>query len=58
MTQESDTIKEIKLSSRKDCFPLRIKFMDKDNNTTDYILYKTSNEKLILQKPFFNMKKS
>ena len=53
MTQESDEVKEIKLSSRKDSFPLRVKFTDKYNNITDYVLFKTSNEKLILQKPLF-----
>ncbi len=49
-----ENIKEIILSSKGDSFPLKIKFMDKDDHITDYILFKTRNERLILQKPFFN----
>jgi len=47
-------MKEIMLSSKKNSFPLKIKFVDKDDHITDYILFKTRNERLILQKPFFN----
>jgi len=44
---------EIILSSKENSFPLKIKFVDKDDHITDYILFKTRNERLILQKPFF-----
>jgi len=54
MLNERENIKEIILSSKGDSFPLKIKFMDKDDHITDYILFKTRNERLILQKPFFN----
>jgi hypothetical protein len=54
MLKERENIKEIILSSKGDSFPLKIKFMDKDDHITDYILFKTRNERLILQKPFFN----
>jgi len=47
-------MKEIMLSSKENSFPLKIKFVDKDDHITDYILFKTRNERLILQKPFFN----
>ena len=52
MLKERENIKEIILSSKGDSFPLKIKFMDKDDHITDYILFKTKNERLILQKPF------
>ena len=52
MLKERENIKEIILSSKGDSFPLKIKFMDKDDHITDYILFKTRNERLILQKPF------
>jgi hypothetical protein len=45
-------LKEMILSSKRDMFPLKIKFVDKDDQIIDYILFKTRNEKLILQKPF------
>jgi len=45
-------LKEMILSSKGDRFPLKIKFVDKDDQVIDYILFKTRNEKLILQKPF------
>ena len=45
-------LKEMILSSKRDRFPLKIKFVDKDDQVIDYILFKTRNEKLILQKPF------
>jgi len=45
-------LKEMILSSKGDRFPLKIKFVDKDDQIIDYILFKTRNEKLILQKPF------
>jgi hypothetical protein len=45
--------KVITLFSKKDIFPIKITFVDKDDNVTDYILVKTCKEKLILQKPFF-----
>ena len=54
MLKESKNIKEIILSSKENSFPLKIKFVDKDDHITDYILFKTKNERLILQKPFFN----
>ena len=51
MVKEGTSIKEIRLFSNTDCFPIRIKFMDKNNNVSDYILFKTRKDKLILQKP-------
>jgi hypothetical protein len=45
--------KAITLFSKKDSFPIKITLVDKDDTVTDYILIKTSKEKLILQKPFF-----
>jgi len=47
------TGKTITLFSKKDSFPIKITLVDKDDTVTDYILIKTSKEKLILQKPFF-----
>ena len=44
---------ETELFSEKDSFPIKITLVDKDDTVTDYILIKTSKEKLILQKPFF-----
>jgi len=54
MLKKRKNIKEIILSSKWDSFPLKVKFVDKDDHTIDYILFKTRNERLILQKPFFN----
>jgi hypothetical protein len=54
MEKEGDRITEIRLFSKKDKFPIKVKFLDKYNNPIDYILYKTSNERLLLQKPFLN----
>ena len=54
MLNEKENIKEILVSSKADSFPLKIRFMDKEDQITDYILFKTRNEKLILQKPFFD----
>ena len=51
MNKEAANMKEIKLFSNRDCFPIRIKFMDKNNTISNYILFKTGNDKLILQKP-------
>lgn len=45
--------KAITLFSRGDSFPIKIIFVGKDDRVTDYLLIKTGNEKLILQKPFF-----
>ena len=45
--------KEITLFSKRDSFPIKVTLVDKDDTVTDYILIKTSKEKLILQKPFF-----
>ena len=50
--KKAENIKEIILYSKGNIFPLKIKFVDKDNHITDYILFKTRREKLILQKPF------
>ena len=47
------TGKEITLCSKKDSFPIKVTLVDKDDRVTDYILIKTSKEKLMLQKPFF-----
>ncbi len=44
---------KITLCSRKDSFPIKIIFMDKDDTATDYILLRTRKDKLILQKPFY-----
>ena len=54
MLKKRKNKKEIILSSKGGHFPLKIKFVDKDDHITDYILFKTRNERLILQKPFFN----
>ena len=54
MSKEGHKIKEIKLLSSKDSFPIRVKFLDKYDNVVDYILCKTSNEKLLLQNPIFD----
>lgn len=51
----NDRIMMNRLFSRKDNFPIRVKLED-NNNPVDYILCKTGNEKLLLQKPFFNKK--
>ena len=56
MIKERDNIKEITLFSKKDSFPIRIKFMNKDDTPTDYILLRTRKDKLILQKPFYTDK--
>jgi len=48
-----NTGRVITLFSKKDSFPIKITLVDKDDTLTDYILIKTSKEKLILQKPFF-----
>jgi hypothetical protein len=45
--------KVITLFSKKDSFPIKITWVDKDDRVTDYILIKTGKEKLILQKPLF-----
>ena len=50
-------LKEMMLSSTGDKFPLKIKFVNKDGQIIDYILFKTRNEKLILQKPFCEREK-
>jgi len=50
--KENENIKEVILFSNGSNFPLKIKFVDKDDRITDYILFKTRKEKLILQKPF------
>ena len=52
MFKKVTNLKEMILSSKRDMFPLKIKFVDKDDQIIDYILFKTRNEKLILQKPF------
>jgi hypothetical protein len=46
-------VKAITLFSNKDSFPIKITLVGKDDTVTDYILIKTSKEKLILQKPLF-----
>jgi hypothetical protein len=51
VTDGRDTIKEITLCSKENHFPIRIKFVDKDESVTIYVLFKTRKEKLILQKP-------
>jgi len=53
MLKETNNTREIILFSKGEKFPLKIKFVDKDDHITDYILFKTRNERLILQKPFF-----
>jgi hypothetical protein len=55
MEKMNDRIMMNRLFSRKDNFPIRVKLED-NNNPVDYILCKTGNEKLLLQKPFFNKK--
>ena len=54
MIKQNEQLKEIILFSNGDAFPLKIKFVDRDEHITNYILFKTRNEKLILQKPFYN----
>ena len=54
LLKENENIKEVILFSNGSNFPLKIKFVDKDDHITDYILFKTRKEKLILQKPFLN----
>jgi len=54
LLKENENIKEVILFSNGSNFPLKIKFVDKDDRITDYILFKTRKEKLILQKPFLN----
>jgi len=54
---QATNFKEMILSSRGDRFPLKIKFVNKDGEIINYILFKTRNEKLILQKPFSEMEK-
>ena len=54
MLKEPEHVDEITLFSNEDVFPLKIKFVDRDDHITDYILFKTRNEKLLLQKPLFN----
>ena len=56
MTKEREHIEEITLFSKKDNFPIKIIFMDKDDTATDYILLRTRKDKLILQKPFYTDK--
>ena len=55
MKKEDTNIKEITLFANRDCFPIRITFMDKNNIASDYILFKTRKNKLILQKPLPNI---
>ena len=54
MLKKRKNIKEIILSSKWDSLTLKIKFMGKDDCIIDYISFKIRNERLILQKPFFN----
>ncbi len=56
MTKEREHIEEIKLFSKKDSFPIKIIFMDKNDIAIDYILLRTRKDKLILQKPFYTDK--
>jgi len=56
MTKEREHREEIRLFSKRDNFPIKIIFMDKDNTVTDYILLRTRKDKLILQKPFYTDK--
>jgi hypothetical protein len=54
MINKTETINRITLHSADDVFPLIIQFVDNDETTTDYILFKTRKGKLILQKPLCN----
>jgi hypothetical protein len=54
MLKKTENPKEITLYSGGKDLPLKIKFVGKDNNITDYILSKTRKEKLILQKPIMS----
>ncbi len=56
MKKERDNIKAITLCSKKDSFPIKIIFTNKDDTATDYILLRTRKDKLILQKPFYTDK--
>lgn len=49
--EENENTKEVMLFSNGNHFPLKIKFVDKHDHVTDYVLYKTKKEKLLLQKP-------